>query len=667
MVVLVCLAPAAAHGKGQRAAELDLEPSLQLAALVMAARVDDVGEVRVVYGGKGSDTLYQYTFEPIRVLKGVYSRPQLLMTSVDLRGYAGSFDPQDIRRGDQRLLVLGRSTVGYLGIHPGSTADQAFPRIDGSRDPLLSAVEVLLGQEAMHDRLEMVTGLSRRLGESHGRGAVALLAALDRRPYVAAQHVPAFQAIGHQLGSDSALVREAAAQVMASLLDADYLGNQSAHRDAVAGLVTALRDHSTPLASRVAALAALAAAPDAMRANPDAVALVAPDGAYDTFAELSGRLDVLGRLYEGENDGRGGAVSSMLAGVPLDAGDGLQQSASRAWALIAESDGADDLLDRLRRKKALGLDATAEVAAFGFIFPKLSNPWPLQRALLETELTVLEQQQFVQACERAPSARLVAALADMLDPRHSRLHRLAADLLVKIDTKAAAEAIRPHLAGETDLAYKLLLAAFLGRHGLDDGYTYALEHMSDLHYLEASIEALGAIRKPGSAEQLLDIYRNSNDLRWKRAAVRGLGAVGYEPFRDELMELTQDLAHPLAASALLARADLGDQDLIEDLPAVLSSRSESVAIGGARAAGKLLPQDGRGGRAASVVRADLATVAKDPEATLELRRQALEALVVSEDPRLDEVLVALIRDRRIEQSNLLPRTRELMRERRVRI
>ena len=42
----------------------------------MAVRVDDVSQIRVVYGGKGSEMLYQYTFTAVDVLKGVYSRPQ---------------------------------------------------------------------------------------------------------------------------------------------------------------------------------------------------------------------------------------------------------------------------------------------------------------------------------------------------------------------------------------------------------------------------------------------------------------------------------------------------------------------------------------------------------------------------------------------------------------
>lgn len=668
LVTWACILTPAAYSKSPWASELDLEPSLRSAALVMVVRVDDVSEVRVVYGGKGSETLYQYTFEPIRVLKGVYSRPQLQMTNTDLQSYSNRFAPKDIQRGQQRLLLLGRSRVGYVGIHRGTTANMAFPRLNGTSDPLLEAAEALLAQQEIHDRLEIVIRLSRHLQEAKGRGAIMLLAALDRRSYIAAQQIPAIQAVGHQLASEEAMVREAAAHVMGNLLEADYLKNQANREAAVAALVASLEQTDTSLAARVAAFRALGSAVDAVRENDVAVRLVTLDAPYDTLAELSARLDVLGELYEDQGSVPAGAVSNLLAELPLDAPSYLQQSATQSWARIAASNGVDHLLERIRRKKALGLDGAAEVRAFGLILPKAPEPWPLQRALLEIGLTTSEQEAFVQACEHTPSPQLVSALTDMLDPRHQRLRRLAADLLMEIDTKAAAQALRPHMPDETDLAYKLRLAAFLGGHGFDDGYPYAIEHMSDPRYLEAAVNAVATIEKSGSANQLLDIYRNSNDLDWKRAAIRALGLLRHTAFQDELMVLTRDQAHPLAPSALQARADMGDLNVIELLPAALSSRSEAVAVAAARAAASVLQQQrGQGGRNEADIRATLATLAQDPVAVQTVRRHALEALVVAEDPQLNEVLIAMVRDIQIEQSNLLTRVRELLRELNVRM
>lgn len=660
------LAPPA-HGKSPWISDYDLEPSLRSAALVVAVRVESVSPVQVVYSGKGTQTIYQYTFTPIRVLKGVYSRPELLMTSTDLQPYNYAFDPTDIRSGQQRLLILGRSNVGYYGIRSGSTADELFPPVSGPTDALLSASEALLAQQELHDRLEIVSRLARDLRGAEGRGAVALLAALDRRSDIAARHTPAFQAVAHQVAANEAFVREAAANVLGNLLDADYLNNQPARESSVAALVASLEKPTTLLKARVAAVRALASATDAVRANEDAVRLVKLDAQYDTLVELSARLDVHGRLHEDQAGAATKTVSDLLAKLPLDVPQYLQRSAAEALARIASANVAtDQLLDRLRRKKSLGLEGTAEIEAFDRILPKAAEPWAIQRALLGSALTPSEQVAFVRACEDHPSPELVSALSTMLDPRQQVLRRMATALLLEVDTKDAARALQPHLAEETDLDYKLKVAAFLGRHGFDDGYPYALEHMSDQRYLEAAVVAIAAIRKADSADQLLDIYRNSNDPDWKQAAVRALGLLGHEPFKDELRMLTRDLSHPLAPPALQARADLGDTQVLGLLPAALTSRNEAVVIAAARAAATLLPQQvNEQTQAAADIRRALAAFASDPEAALAVRQYALEALTAAEDAQLDRILVAMARDSRLEQTELLDRVRELMRERKV--
>lgn len=674
LAVIVMLAGAfvlapPAHGKSPWISEYDLEPSLRSAALVVAVRVENVSPVQVVYGGKGTQTIYQYTFTPIRVLKGVYSRPELLMTSTDLQPHNYAFDPRDIQSGQQRLLILGRSDVGYYGIHSGSTADELLPPVSGPTDALLSASEALLAQQELHDRLEIVSSLVRDLRGAEGRGAVALLAALDRRSDVAAQHTPAFQAVAHQLVADEAFVREAAANVLGNLLDADYLTNQAVRELSVTALVASLEKPPTLLKARVAAVQAMASATDAVRANEDAVRLVKLDAPYDTLVELSARLDVHGRLHEGQAGAAAETVADLLTELPLDAPQYLQRSAAEALARIASANVAtDQLLDRLRSKKSLGVEGIPEIEAFDRILPKAAEPWAIQRALLGSTLTPSEQVAFVRACEYHPSPELVSALSTMLDPRQQVLRRMATALLLEIDTKDAARALQPHLAEETDLDYKLKLAAFLGRHGFDDGYPYALEHMPDQRYLEAAVVAIAAIRKADSADQLLDIYRNSNDPDWKQAAVRALGLLGHEPFKDELRMLTRDLSHPLAPPALQARADLGDTQVLGLLPVALTSRNEAVVIAAARAAATLLPQQvNEQTRAAADIRRALAAFASDPEAALAVRQYALEGLTAAEDPQLDRILVAMSRDSRLEQTELLDRVRELMRERKVAI
>ena len=666
LVVGLCIGAPAGFANNGPVEDLDLEPLLRAAALVIAVRVDEREALPVVTGGKVYAPRYQYTFAPIRVLKGVYSRPQLLLGSGDLGSYSAHFDPTDIRCGERRLLMLRRSTVGYGAFAHELSADLAFPRLEGPDDPLLGAVEALLALQELSDRHEIVTRLSRDLGDAEGRGAIALLAALDRRAYVAAQVDSAFAAVGHQLQSGDASVREAAAHVLGNLMQADYLENRSNREAAVAALVASLHQAETSLGARVAAIEALAAAADAVARNEDAMRLVSLDAPYETLAEFSVRIEVLGRVHQ--NRGEAPGIAGLLAELPLDAPGHLQRSVAGSWARIASAGGADRLFERMRRKRAIGLDRVPEIEAFGQILPKIPDPWPLQQALLDLGLTVAEKEAFVRSSRWAPAPELASALGDMLDPRrvYVQLGRLAAELLMDIDTKAAARALRPHMPTELNLARKLRFAAFLGRHGFDDGYPFAIEHLSERRYLEAALEAIAGIAKPGTAEQLLDIYAGSNDSGWKRAAVRGLGLLRHAAFAGELVALTRDRKHPLAASALLARADLGDVDVIELLPVALESRSEALVIAGARAAARLLPKgDGRDDQIEASIRAALATLARDPEVTEAVRRTALEALFAAEDDRLDEVLTAMVRDTRLERTDLLTRVRELLRARKV--
>src|SRR6266403_1365678 len=53
---------------------LDLESALADSGLVLVVRVTDVSETKLGVGGKGERSLLQYKFEPVLVLKGVFSR-----------------------------------------------------------------------------------------------------------------------------------------------------------------------------------------------------------------------------------------------------------------------------------------------------------------------------------------------------------------------------------------------------------------------------------------------------------------------------------------------------------------------------------------------------------------------------------------------------------------
>src|SRR3990172_13109458 len=59
---------------------LDLENAVGKSSLVLVARVGDVSETKLIMGGKAERTLQQFEFEPVLVVKGVFSRKTLLLT-----------------------------------------------------------------------------------------------------------------------------------------------------------------------------------------------------------------------------------------------------------------------------------------------------------------------------------------------------------------------------------------------------------------------------------------------------------------------------------------------------------------------------------------------------------------------------------------------------------
>ena len=65
---------------------LDLEQATSEANLVLVARVVEVTEIKLTLGGKVEQSLQQFKFEPLQVLKGVFSRKVLLLSSNDLPG-----------------------------------------------------------------------------------------------------------------------------------------------------------------------------------------------------------------------------------------------------------------------------------------------------------------------------------------------------------------------------------------------------------------------------------------------------------------------------------------------------------------------------------------------------------------------------------------------------
>ncbi len=640
---------------------LDLEPALGEASLVMVARVVDVSESKIMVGGKAEIALLQFKFTPLQVLKGVFSRESLSLTSQDL-GIQSYTDSAPIEPGQLRLLILGRSSHGYVILRPAPSLEQAIPPLRDPNDELIETVKVLLAVNAAPERPRKIVLLLGGLRAQKGPAAIPLLASLEHRSLLAAQTPGVMEAASPHLSDPSPAVREQAARTFTSLLKADYL-NQPVLREGAANALTAsLKKTDLNFEPRVAAFEALGAVGPKVLDNKSVKALLGVDPPA-TFAEQGARLRALGQL---EIPGQQGAVLALLKQLPLDSPPAIQYGAEWALEQLDPIAGVREVTLRAKNKYESGLPVVTEISLQGELPPTDATPTLLEVSKLS--LDHAERYAFVSACKKVAKqgadGRLVASLAGMLDPNEPDVRRGAVEALIKIDTDDAAKALQPHLREETGLLRKLEIAEFLGRHRIRDGYPYAIEHMSEPYLRECAISALAAIREPGAVGELRKILETSNDVQWNSAAVRGLGRLGAVDLGPQFLEMARNSHSPLAPSALIALGDLHEARAVAIVRAGLGSRNTEMLTASARAAGNLVALPGVKG---DDVSDQLALLLGDPGAPQEARAAALDSLVALNDPRLDGALAQAVRDAGLEESDLLNHIEKLLRERKVRL
>jgi HEAT repeat protein len=655
---LVGPARSLAHDEWYRG--LDLESALADSSLVLVGRVTDVSETKIGMGGKGELSLLQYKFDPVLVLKGVFSRESLLLTSDDLgtQQFNGVTDAAPIEAGQLRLLMLGRSFAGYAMRREARSFDQAIPRLNSTNDELIATANILLAVNHNLDRAKKVALLLDGLRKQKGAAAIPLLMAVERRSLLAAQTPGAVGSIAPHLNDASPAVREQAAKTLYALLKADYLDQPKFREVAANALAASIARPDPSLFPRVAAFEALGAAgPEAL--EDAAVKAQLGLGPLATFAEQGARLHAIGDL---KVFGQSRAVLTLLTQVPLDAPGEIQYGVEWAAARLDPSKSVKEVTVRIKKKYDAGLPVVTEIDLLGNLPPTEATPALVDVAKLS--LNHDERQAFVSACKKVASAPLVPTLATMLVPAQQDIWWTAVDALVKIDTDDAAKALKPHLVQETNLQRKIEIAEFLGRHGIRDGYPYAIEHMSEPYLREEAIAALAAIREPRAVGELRKILETSNDVAWNSAAVRALGALGASDLAPRFLEMAQDTANPLGSSALIALGDLHEAKAMEIVRAGFASRDPERLAASARAAGKLCALPGVN---ADDVRDHLAALLADRGASQPARLAALNSLVELNDRRLDDALALAVRDAGLENSELLNKIEEQLCKRSVRL
>jgi HEAT repeat protein len=638
---------------------LDLEQATSRANLVLVARVVEVTETKLTLGGKVEQSLQQFKFEPLQVLKGVFSRKVLLLSSNDLGVYQLGNTTRQIKAGQVRMLILGRSREGYALDPMNATLDQALPHLQDVHDSLIDSAKVLLNVEESRDRARKVKLLLDGLQAMNGPSAVPLLASLQRRSVLAAQTDQTATAVVRHLGDPSPSVREMAARALETILKADYLNQASFRNQVVQGLTTALERKDADVAARVAAFDALALAGAAGTGNTLVRNHLQLSSSNSTLIERAARWRAAGGLKL--NDQRD-VLLLQFDDLVLDAPLEIQQSAGWGFAQLDPEKCAEKLALRIENKVAAGLPKYPEIYTLGELPASIAVPRLVDVFRLPLDQT--ERYAFASASLKVRDQRLVPLLAEILDPYEPQLRWQAVEALKKINTDGAAQALQPHLLEEANLLRKLELAEFLGQHGIRDGYPFAVEHMSEPSLREQAISALAAIREPRAIGELRRILQTSHDLAWNSAAVLALGRLGDKDSVTQFLEMVQDLKNPMAPAALIALGDLKEVKVLDKLHEGLGSRNPEVVAASARAAGHLLalPEV-----KAESVHSQLVAVFTDGDAAQEVRTQAFKALVALNDPGLESALAAAVRDGHLEGSDLMNQIEKQIRDRKVRL
>ena len=455
------------------------------------------------------------------------------------------------------------------------------------------------------------------------------------------------EAILPYLKSTTASTREVAARTSGALLEADRAGQGPGRAEVARAIVGALETAGPDVAARVALIDALGALGESAGRDPAALAWLKSRRAHRRRwpkqphgcepSPVSCRPD--------QKDAVARALPRPCRSTRLP---DSQEAAGKALVKIDPRSAGPLISARLAAKHAAGLGAEQEIYLLAALPAQLATP-----ELLKAWGQPLRYAGVARICLRLRDRRRPAA---GLGGRHLARPAAAPDPLSTQSKPCAGStatrpraALWPHLDEEADLSRKLELIAFLGRHGFRDGYSQAIEHLSQVNLRDQAVEALGAIADPRAVPELRRIWQTSNDLAWNAAAIRALARLGQADLTPKLLELARVPGDPLAPSALVGLGYLGSPEALPIVQEAIGSRSEALVIAAAQAAARLLA---RPELKSEPIRDRLAALLADADASAAVRNAALEALVALNDPRLVPTLSAVARDANLEGTPL---------------
>lgn len=559
----------------------NLEPGIGQAHLIMVARVVSISRLTVVEGAKTDVALREYRFQPVRRLKGIFPRDQLSMTAADLGCNAedGSLAPP-LKEGEFRLLILAQQQGRFLGCvsaAPGTmTFDERVPLVTGPDDPLVAAVETLIQVADARSRRERAKLLIDRLNEIGGLAAVPLLSSLRLRADWAAVDARSYESLARLLQNDSLAVRGAALELLR-----DMLASRQTPDDLrpLAGVGQAIRQvleaNEAVTRLRLASLESLghllALGTDIDWARDFLIAQLEKAA---TYAERAAAATALSYAAHPQATT---AVLDALAALPIDEQSARESTYARAAVRLDPAGAERILLARLERAIAARQSLEAEIEPLGRLRSKESLPL-LIAAARQINLAPADRQQIAIALGRLGDDRAVAVLTAWLRGDDYQIKEFALAALENLDSPLASQELRPLLKTEAYLPFKLRFARMLARHGLNDGYALATEHLADVSQTAAATLVLAALDDPRTPNELSAVVAARPDRRWHAAALVGLAATGDAAARKQILEILGDDRNALAAGAAEAAGLASDGDLLVPLATLVRSRNKQIAL-----------------------------------------------------------------------------------------
>jgi len=660
--------------------------------LVLVAKVTHVGKVKVVEGAKTDKYFREFRFQPIEQIKGIYSRGELVMSASDL-GCSSSTGAaaNDIREGQLRILMLSQSnplsfglgdvrSFGCVSAPNSKNFRQSVPLLTGKDDPIIQMFKTMCRLANVRSRQARAELLVEALNAVEGPAVIPLLTAIRRDAMWAAANQDVVDPLVRLSGDGRKPIRAEAIRTIATILSWSF--NVDLPTDLLGQAVRdSLKDKHQPTSDRVLAVQAL----KNLKGDNDwrtELILEIFRGAR-SYQERFAAAEVLGEL---EDEVAFETLAAEFEVMPLDTYPKNESKMAQALLKINPKVTTQLVKDRFRESLAAGQPVSVEV--------KLFTEFQIRDAIDELMIAMQTpdfsgKNELITALGELRAEEAVPELTALLEswPKTVMYSKQA---LLKIGTREAAIALRPHLKTETDLTSKLRIAALLAKYGFDDGYSLAIEHLADRTEVSLlAAEVLGAIGAERAEKQLKPILENNPDPQWYAAALAGLLAVENEEARTALAKILEDGRHPNIVKAAEFAHLAKNEFVLPLLTKHIESRNGKLALAALRAHAKIIRQAlriakaGTSARRSSVVKPvsfslqnqdhqdelleTLQRVLADSYIDRRIRGEALSVLELFSTEESSDTLLALLDRTELESSKIVLRIEQLVRERGVQV